>query len=162
MAANPPTDLRLTPINGPSRTLAELLTTFHLCFVALDPFTNESAWLLPTAARILTTFEQADVRIAWLVAGTARECRMFLGPWSRDVLTFADPDREAIKAFDLQRLPAIVHVAMDGTIMNAAEGWQPMEWRTVVDRLADVTGWKAPTFPMPKDPGPFEGSPALG
>src|SRR5207302_8586454 len=80
VAANPPPDLKLTPINGPGRTVAELLTTFHLCFVALDPFTNESAWILPTAARILTVFEQADVRVAWVVAGTPRECRMFLGP----------------------------------------------------------------------------------
>ena len=140
--------------------MAELLTTFHLCFVALDPFTNESAWILPTAARILTTFEQADVRIAWLVAGTARECRMFLGPWAREVLTFTDPDRQAIKTFGLTRLPAIVHLGMDGTIENAAEGWHPLEWREVTEHLADITSWKGPSFPLPNDPGPFEGSPA--
>ena len=162
MATNPPPDLTLTPINGAGRSVAQLLTTFHLCFVALDPFTNESAWILPTAARILTTFEQADVRIAWLVAGTPRECRMFLGPWAREVLTFSDPDRQAIKAFGLERLPAIVHLGMDGTIENSAEGWRPSEWRAVTDHLADVTGWKAPSYPLPKDPGPFEGSPAVG
>jgi hypothetical protein len=161
VAANPPPDLKLTPINGPGRTVAELLTTFHLCFVALDPFTNESAWILPTAARILTTFEQSDARIAWLVTGTARECRLFLGPWSREILTFADPDRVAVKAFGLKRLPAIVHLNMDGTVANAAEGWRPVEWRRVTDHLGDVTRWKPPTFPMPKDPGPFEGTPAV-
>jgi hypothetical protein len=161
VAANPPPDLKLTPINGPGRTVAELLTTFHLCFVTLDPFTNESAWILPTAARILTVFEQADVRVAWLVAGTPRECRLFLGPWSREILTFTDPDREAIKAFGLKRLPAIVHLGMDGAIVNAAEGWHPSEWRQVTDTLADITGWKAPNYPMPRDPGPFEGTPAL-
>src|SRR3954453_21554491 len=49
VATNPPADLTLTPLNGPRRTVAQLLTNFHLCFVALDPFTNESAWILPTA-----------------------------------------------------------------------------------------------------------------
>src|SRR5437763_11037617 len=102
VATPPPADLTLTPLNGPRRTVAQLLTTFHLCFVALDPFTNESAWILPTAARILTVFEEADVRVAWIVAGTARECRLFLGPWSREILTFSDPDRVAIKAFGLK------------------------------------------------------------
>ena len=36
-------------------------------FVALDPYTDESAWMLETAGRILKTFEQADVRVAFLV-----------------------------------------------------------------------------------------------
>src|SRR5437763_6459342 len=162
VATNPPADLTLTPLNGPRRTVAQLLTTFHLCFVALDPFTHESAWILPTAARILTVFQEADVRIAWLVAGTPEECRMFLGPWAREILTFTDPDREAIKALGLSRLPAIVHIGMDGVVANAAEGWHPYEWKKVTDRLADITSWKAPSFPLPADPGPFEGSPALG
>src|SRR5204863_1164083 len=115
-----PPDLTLTPLNGPRRTVAQLLVTFHLCFVALDPFTHESAWILPTAARILAVFDQADVRVAWLVTGTAEEARMFLGPWAREFLTFADPERDAVKAFGLERLPAIVHVGMDGTIVNSA------------------------------------------
>ena len=162
MATNPPPDLMLTPINGQGRSVAQLLTTFHLCFVALDPFTNESAWILPTAARVLQTFEQADVRVAWLVAATPSECRMFLGPWAREILTFADPDRVAVKAFGLERLPAIVHVGMDAAIVNSAEGWNPQAWRNVTDHLAKITEWKAPNFPLPTDPGPFEGTPALG
>ena len=119
MATNPPADLTLTPLNGPRRTVAQLLTTFHLCFVALDPFTNESAWILPTAARILSVFQEADVRIAWLVTGTPEECRMFLGPWAREILTFSDPDRSAVKAFGLERLPAIVHLGMNGRVYAA-------------------------------------------
>lgn len=162
MATNPPSDLTLTPINGAGRSVAQLLTTFHLCFVALDPFTNESAWILPTAARILQTFEQADVRVAWLVTATPAECRMFLGPWAREILTFADPDRTAVKAFGLERLPAIVHLAMDGTVVNAAEGWSPPAWKRVTDHLAKITAWRAPSLPAPADPGPFEGTPALG
>ena len=100
MASDPPPELLLTPINGKPRSVRELLLMFHLVFVALDPFTNESAWILPTAARILTVFDQADCRVAWLVAGaTPEECRLFLGPWADQILTFADPDREAVKAF---------------------------------------------------------------
>lgn len=161
MASNPPVDLTLTPLQGPPRSVGQLLTTFHLCFVALDPFTNESAWILKTAGRILETFEQANVRIAWLVAGTPDEARMFLGPWAQKMLTFSDPEREAIKHFGLEWLPAIVHLGMDGTIVSAAEGWDPLAWRAVTDRLAKITGWAGPVVPEPRDPLPFPGTPAL-
>ena len=160
MPTDPQPDLVLTPINGEGRTVREWLTTFHLAFVALDPFTYESAWILETAGRILTTFDQADVRVAFLCAGTPEECRMFLGPWARDLLTFSDPERTAIKGFGLERLPAFVHLAMDGTIANSAEGWEPALWRVVADHLAKVTSWLPPVIPAAGDPGPFEGSPA--
>ena len=161
MAANPPPDLVLTPLRGKPRTVDQLLTTFHLLIVVLDPFTDESAWLLPTAARILQVFEQADCRVAWLVTATPDECREFLGPWSEEIFTFSDPDRSAVKAFGLQRLPAIVLVRMDGQAA-AAEGWDPMAWRRVTDEAGRLTGWNAPSYPGPRDPGPFAGSPALG
>ncbi|MDQ1374220.1 MAG: hypothetical protein QOJ09_1558 [Actinomycetota bacterium] len=161
MASNPPPDLVLAPINGDPKTVREWLTTFHLAFVVLDPYTYESAWLLETAGRVLKTFEQSDARTAFLLTCTAPEARAFLGPWAEDLLTFADPDRTAVKALGLQHLPAFVHLAMDGTIYNAAEGWNPMEWRKVADDLARVTAWKAPAIPQPGDPGPYEGTPAL-
>jgi hypothetical protein len=142
--------------------VGQLLTTFHLLFVALDPFTHESAWLLETAARILQVFEQADCRVAWLVTATAEESRTFLGPWAEEIQTFADPDRAAIKEFGLERLPALVHVGMHGKLEGVAEGWHPLEWRAVTDRLAKVLSWQGPVTPGSKDPGPFEGSPALG
>jgi hypothetical protein len=162
VARDPSPDLILAPIKGKSRTVEQMLTTFHLLFVALDPFTNQAAWILPTAARILQNFEQADCRIAWLVTGTPEECRMFLGPWATDIMTFADPDRTAVKEFGLERLPALVHVGMQGKVVASAEGWHPAEWKAVTDQLAKVLSWQAPNFPTPKDPGPFEGSPALG
>ena len=141
--------------------MQQWLTTFHLLVIALDPYTNESAWILPTASRIIRTFEQADCRVALLVAADDRDCRRFLGPLTDEVLTFADPERAAVKALGFDRLPAIVHLAMDGTIVNSAEGWQPLQWRKVTDQLGKVMRWSAPTLPAPKDPGPFEGSPAL-
>lgn len=162
MATDPSADLAFEPIGGKPRTLREMLTTFHLAFVALDPFTNESAWVLPTAARILTNFEQSDTRVAFVVTATPDECRMFLGPLANEVLTFADPDRTIIKGFGLQRLPAFVHVAMDGTVAGAAEGWRGSEWREVAERLAQFTSWRPPLIPAEGDPASFEGTPAAG
>jgi hypothetical protein len=161
VATNPPLDLRLTPVNSEGRTVEEWLTMFHLVIMVLDPYTNESSWILPTVSRIEKVFEQADCRLALLVAADERDCRRFLGPMFDRMLTFPDPDRTAIKAFGLERLPAIVHLTHDGTIVNSAEGWKPREWRTVTDHLARIMSWSAPTIPMPSDPGPFEGSPAL-
>jgi hypothetical protein len=161
VAADPPADLVLAPISGDPKTVREWLTTFHLAFVALDPYTYESAWLLETAGRILKTFEQSDARTAFLVTCSAADARAFLGPWATDLLVFADPDRVAVKGFGLERLPAFVHLAMDGTIYNAAESWDPIAWRKVADDLARITAWKAPAIPLPTDPGPYEGTPAL-
>ncbi len=162
MARDPSPAFLLTPLRGKPVTVGQLLTTFHLLFVALDPFTNESAWVLPTAARILEVFKQADCRVAWLVTATAEECRMFLGPWADEFQTFVDPDRVAIKEFGLERLPALVHLGMAGKVVGAAEGWNPADWRAVTERLAKILSWRAPVIPGPRDPGPFGGSPALG
>ena len=161
MAKNPPPDLVLAPLNGKAMKVNEWLTNFHLAFVALDPFTDESAWILETALRILRVFDQADVRVAFVCTGTAEECKLFLGRLTHEILVFADPDRAVVKGFGLERLPAFVHLAMDGTVENAAEGWDPPEWRKLADNLAKVTSWSAPLIPDANDPGPFEGTPAL-
>lgn len=161
MATDPPQDLVLAPLKGDEHTVREWLTTFHLAFVALDPYTHQSAWILDTAMRALTTFEQADVRVALVITAPAGDAHEFLGPYVDDLLVFLDPDRRIVKAFGLERLPAIVHLGMDGTVVNSAEGWQPVEWRKVVDHLAKITSWIAPVIPGPRDPGPFEGSPAV-
>ena len=160
MATDPPQDLVLAPLKGDEHTVREWLTTFHLAFVALDPYSHQSAWLLDTAMRVLTTFDQADVRVAVVVTAPVGDALEFLGPYANDVLVFLDPDRKVVNAFGLERLPAIVHLGMDGTVVNAAEGWDPKEWRTVVNHLAKVTSWLAPVLPGPRDPGPFEGAPA--
>ena len=160
MASNPPLDLVLTPVNGAGKPLTAWLTTFHLAFVAVDPYSEESRRILPTAARILDVFQQADTRVAWLCAGDAARARSFLGRYLDDTLTFLDPDRAVVKGFGLERLPAFVHVAMDGTVANAAEGWNPSEWQTVADELARMTRWRAPVLPGPGDPAPFVGAPA--
>ena len=135
MASDPSPDLLLSPINGKPRPVGAWLTIFHLVFVALDPFSERSAWLVETSGRILTNYDQADCRVAFLVGGTADEARAFLGHWAIDVLTFADPDLTAIRGFGLQTLPAIVHVAVDATIVDAVEGWDPPAWRALSENL---------------------------
>ena len=56
MATNPPPDLVLTPLGGESRPLQEWLTTFHLASVVLDPYTNESSWILDTGYLYVYSF----------------------------------------------------------------------------------------------------------
>ncbi|MGI9022088.1 MAG: TlpA family protein disulfide reductase [Acidimicrobiales bacterium] len=162
MATNPPADLMLASINGPARSVRQWLTTFHLLFVAVDPGNDRSTWIVPTAGRVLTGYEQADCRVAWLVTATPAEARRFLGRWASEILTFTDPDFAAVRAFGLGSLPAIVHVGMDGTVVNAVEGWDPIEWRRLTAELSRIVSWSRPSIPMPTDPGPFSGAPLRG
>jgi hypothetical protein len=162
VASSPPPDTMLRPLHGPPRPVSQYLTTFHLVLAVLDPFTIESAWIIETAGRVLTTFTQADCRVGWLVASGPDDAKGFLGPWAERFSTFADPDREMIKGLGLERLPALVHLGMDGTVMASAEGWRPSAWQRVTDELAQMLQWKGPNLPAPKDPAPYEGTPALG
>ncbi len=162
MATDPPADLTLTPINGEARTISDWVTTFQLAAVVLDPFTNESSWLLETAGRLLTHFREADCRVAFIVTGTPAETRQFLGPWADKVLTFADPGRAAAKAMGLNELPAFVHVRGDLHLAASAEGWDPEQWRQVAASLAKANSWSTPLIPGLGDPSPYAGSAATG
>jgi hypothetical protein len=161
MATDPPPDLVLTPLRGEPRTVDEWVTLFVLGIVVLDPFTYESAWILEEAGRILETYSPADVRVGFLVTGTADEAREFIGPWADRLLAFADPDRTAVKALGLTSLPAFVVVDMAGKVGAVAEGWNPAEWRAVAKHLSLLLSWTHPSIPGDKAPGPYEGSPAL-
>lgn len=162
MATQAPADLELVALNGESRTIDEWLTTFQLVLVVVDPYTNQSAWLLGTAGRILGSFRGADCRVAWLVTAPPDDARTFLGPWADELLTLVDPDRRVVKGLGVDRLPALVHLRQDTTILGLAEGWDPDEWQAVTDHLAKVMSWSRPRIPLAGDPGPFEGSPAQG
>ncbi len=159
MATNPPPDLVLTPVTGRARTVREWLTTFHLLFVAVDPNSVRSKWIVPTAARVLSEYEQADCRVAWLVTGDATDARRLLGRWASEIMTFVDPELNAVKAFGLQTLPAVVHLGMDLTVVNAVEGWEPGSWRALTNELSRRMSWSRPHIPAPGDPGPFAGAP---
>ena len=154
-------EVALDPIQGDSRSLKDWLTTFHLSLVALDPFKHESGLIIPTAARILANFSGSNCRMAWLVAGTSEQALEFLGPWTEDVLTFADPQRTAIKALGLAELPAFVHLNHGLEIVGLAQGWDPVEWQAVANTLARQTQWSSPDIPLPKDPPAYHGAPAV-
>jgi hypothetical protein len=162
VASDPPGDLLLSPIDGDARSLGQWLTTFHFACVVIDPYTNESAWILETARRIMTDFREAAVRVAWMVCGSAGDAAAFLGPPADEFLTFADPERTFVKAIGIRYLPAFVFVRIDGTVQAVAEGWQPTEWQAVADAIATTTAWTRSVIPGPQDPPPFKGSPANG
>jgi hypothetical protein len=157
-----PANLELAPLGGDARPLSEWVTNFHLALVVLDPFTNESSWLLETAGRILRSFAQADCRVAFVVTAKADDARRFLGPWADEFLSFADPGRELVKAVEAEALPAFVHIRTDLTVASKAEGWDPLEGRAAATDLAREMSWTPPNIPAPGDPGPFRGSPAAG
>ena len=161
MATNPSPDVVLTPLQGDARPLAEWLTLVNLGSVVLDPYTNESSWILKTATRILENFTGADVRCNFVVTADAADTRAFLGPLAEQFLTFADPDRAFVKSLGLAELPAFVFVAMDGTVRAAAEGWSVAEWKRVANEIAIATAWNRPTIPVSGDPVAFKGTPAL-
>jgi hypothetical protein len=140
----------------------EWLTTFHLASVVLDPYTNESSWILRAATRVLEQFRGSDARINLIVTAGAKDTRQFLGPLAEKFLVFCDPERATVKAMGLAELPAFVFTRVDGVVAAAAEGWNPQEWEAVADAVAEVTWWKSIEVPGPADPGPFRGSPALG
>jgi hypothetical protein len=159
VVTNPPADLKLTALAGTTRTVQEWVTNFHLVTVVVDPYANESAWILPTAARVLSVFRGADCRVSFLVVGPPEDAREFLGPLARDFLTFVDPEGSVVRGLGLERLPAIVHLAVDGTVVGSAEGWDPSAWRAVTDNLAKVMSWRGPALPERGDPAPYPGAP---
>jgi len=137
------------------------MTTFNLASVVLDPYTNESSWILKTAARILDTFRGADVRVNFVVTCGPDDAKAFLGPLVEQFLVFCDADRLLVKSLGLDELPAFVFVAMDGELVASAEGWNGVEWRKVAESIAKATAWTRPEIPLNGDPVPFRGTPAL-
>ena len=162
MATKLPPELSLTPLDGDPRDLSQWLTTFHLAGVVLDPYTNESSWILKTAVRILEEFRGSDARVNLIVTAGADDTRAFLGPLTERFLVFCDPDRAVVEAMGLDTLPAFVFTRVDGEVHAVAEGWNSAEWRAVAEAIADTTNWNVPTIPAPGDPGAFAGSPATG
>jgi len=161
VATKLPNDLSLAPLDSDARELNEWLTTFHLASVVVDPYTNESSWVLKSAVRILEEFRGSDARVNFIVTAGEVDARRFLGPLADDFLTFCDPDRAVVRAMGLERLPAFVFIQVDGEVTATAEGWNPDAWRSVANTIATTTHWNLPTIPAPGDPSSFAGSPAL-
>ena len=162
VASNVALDVSLSTIGGETRPLSEWLTTFHLASVVLDPYTNESSWVLSAAARVLEAFRGANVRVNLVVTCSPAEATEYLGPLAQQFMVFCDPDRAFVRTLGLGSLPAFVFVRSDGAVAASAEGWTPSEWRAVAKTIADTCAWMPPTIPAAGDPSPFHGTPALG
>ena len=152
--------MSLDPLGAEPRPLSEWLTTFHLASVILDPYTNESSWILPTATRILRAFSGAAARVNFVITANDDDAKAFLGPLAKEFLVFTDPDRSLVRGLGLTRLPAFVFLQSDGTVPAAAEGWDALEWRRVAKTIASVTSWSVPAIPESGDPVAFGGTPA--
>jgi len=157
-----PDDLVLTPVSAQPRPLSEWLTTFHMASVVLDPYTNESSWVLKTSVRILEALRGCHARVNFIVTADADDARRFLGPIADDFLVFCDPDRTLVSALDLTAVPAFAFIRVDGAVAASAQGWNPAEWRAVADEIVKTTSWLAPTIPVAGDPVAFVGTPAQG
>ena len=162
MAAKPSLDVVLTPLDGEGRPLEDWLTLFNLASVVLDPYTNESSWILKTAARILDGFRGADVRVNFVMTCGPEDAKAFLGPLAEEFLVFCDPDRVLVKQLGVSELPAFVFLAIDGEVIDSTEGWNATDWRRVADSIARATAWTRPTIPVSGDPDAFSGTPAQG
>ena len=159
--ADAPPEIVLDSLRGEGYPLRDWLTSYPLLLVGIDPYTHESAWILETAGRLLDHFSPSDIRVGWLVTSDEDGCQQFLGPWAERFLTFADPEREAVLAFGLERLPGLVHVRADG-FLRTANGWDPQSWREIAAELATILSWTRPMIPRPGDPTPYSGTPAKG
>jgi hypothetical protein len=62
----------------------------------------------------------------------------------------------------LNELPAFIHVRQDASVVSAAEGWDPDDWRAVASGLAKDMSWTRPLIPEASDPAPYAGSAAAG
>ena len=162
VATDPSTQLTVATIDGAEQKLSQWLTTFNLLAVVIDPYTHESGWIIPTADRIFTHYEEADIRCAFLVTGNGDGARQYLGKYADSWLVLTDEHREFVGSLSLERLPALVHIGQDGSLVVFAEGWDPAEWRSVLDGVEEAMAWRSrPLLPTPQDPGAFEGTPAL-
>jgi hypothetical protein len=161
VATKLPADLQLAPLGSEPRPLEQWLTTFHLASVILDPYTNESSWVLKSAIRVLKAFRDSQARVNFVVTADEADTRRFLGPLVDEFLVFCDPDRALVKALGLTRLPAFAFIRVDAEAVAVAEGWDPKAWRAVADAIAATTAWRAPLIPAATDPTPFVGSVAI-
>ncbi len=158
MTSDVSADLELTPLTGEGRPVREWTTTFHLAVVALDPFTLESSWILETALRVLRHYQEADVRVAFLLTCSAAEARQFMGPLVDEFLVFTDADRSVVRGLGFESLPGIAHLDQYGSVESIASGWQPEQWRMVTDNLSARMDWSELLVPDAGDPSPFAGT----
>jgi len=95
-------------------------------------------------SRIYATFGESNVRTTIWVPSTPAITRRIIGDLADRYLTFADPDGALATSMGIERLPALVHLRQDTTLVGAAQGWSPTEWQKVADGIAKHVHWTSP------------------
>ena len=159
MAKNPDPLLPITSDAGVTRTLDDWATVFNLAIVVL-PDRPEAAGFVPVIDRIFGTLGDADVRAIVCVPSTPSIADRILGEAADRYLVWCDPDRAFVQSLGLDRLPALVHLRQDTTLVTAAQGWSPTDWQRVTDEIARHAHWTSPKVSGRGDPAPTSGWPA--
>ena len=157
----------LTPLvdggNGQPCPVMEWLTTFHLASVVLDPYTNESSWILRAASRVLEQFlwlrctHQSD-RHRWPRSRGARSSVRSPTGSSCSATPLVRPSRQSAS----DQLPAFVFNSGRRGRRCGRRGLESARVGSgLADAIAAVTWWTSIPVPGPGDPGPFRGSPSL-
>ena len=149
VATDPPADLMLAPINGEPRTHRRVAHHLPARRRRARPV-HERELLAPRDGRPgAHPLHRRRLPRRLRRHRHGRRGPQFLGPWADRVLTFADPDRAAVKALGLNELPAFVHIRGDRKVVGAAEGWDPLEWRDVAEGLAKQRAGPPRSSPRP-------------
>lgn len=163
MATDPSPDIELADLSGYTAPLGARLSMFNMLSVVIDPYTHQSGWIIPTAARLFAHYQEADIRCGFIVASDAEGARSYLASYADNHQVLLDPDRALIASMELQSLPALVHIRQDASLAASAEGWDPTDWQVVLDGVEAAMKWRSkPQLPTSSDPGAFAGTPALG
>jgi len=158
VAKSPDPNTKLTSSKGVTRTLDDWATIFQLCLVVLPP-RPEAGMFVPIARRIFHVLGDADCRTVYCVVGDEFIARGVLGDAEREALVLTDPDGSFVGSLGLTHLPALVHLRQDTTLVDAAEGWDPVTWQRVADGVAAAMHWSRPTVAGAGDPPTTPGWP---
>jgi hypothetical protein len=158
VAKNPDPLLPITSYAGVTRTLDDWATVFNLAVIVL-PDRPEGAAFVPVVERIFATLGDSDVRTIVCVPSTKTIAKRILGAAVDRWLVWLDPDRAFIESLDLERMPAILMLRQDTSLVTAAQGWSPTEWQRVANEIARHEHWTTPLVAGRGDPAPTPGWP---
>ena len=158
MAKNPNPLLQITSYAGVTRTLDDWTTVFNIAVIVL-PDRPEGAAFVPVIDRIYGTFGDSDVRTIVCVPSTKTITKRILGNAVDRWLTWIDPDRALVESLGLERLPALLMLRQDTSLVTAVQGWSPTEWQKTTAEIARKEHWSTPIVTGRGDPAPTPGWP---
>jgi hypothetical protein len=158
VAKNPDPLLQITSYKGVTRTLDDWATVFNLAVIVL-PDRPEGAAFVPVVERIFATLGDSDVRTIVCVPSTKTIAKRILGDAVDRWLVWLDPDRAFVESLGLERMPAILMLRQDTSLVTAAQGWSPTEWQRVANEIARHEHWTTPLVAGRGDPAPTPGWP---